>query len=67
MPCHSERHTAQNIKKWTTDALKGIGLTPAQLLKVEGEGGGVRGVEARAIPKRFLNGCLNMFSWAVYV
>ena len=30
--CESKRHTAVNIKEWTDDALKGIGLTAAQLV-----------------------------------
>ena len=33
--CESERHTAENIKKWTTEALIGIGLPPEELLQVE--------------------------------
>ena len=32
--CESKRHTAENIKKWTDEALEGIGLTAAQLLVV---------------------------------
>ena len=31
----SERHTAENIKKWTTEALIGIDLKPEELLQVE--------------------------------
>ena len=27
--CESKRHTAENIKKWTEEALKDIGLTAA--------------------------------------
>ena len=30
--CESERHTAENIEMWTTEALKDIGLTKAELL-----------------------------------
>jgi len=30
--CESERHTHENIKKWTDEALEGIGLTATQLL-----------------------------------
>ena len=30
--CESERHTAPNIKKWTEEALKDMGLTTAQLV-----------------------------------
>ena len=29
--CDSERHTAQNIKRWTVEALEGIGLTAKDL------------------------------------
>ena len=31
--CESERHTAENIKKWTTEALTSIGLNKEGLLK----------------------------------
>ena len=31
----SERHTAENIKMWTKEALKDIGLTTDELLQVE--------------------------------
>ena len=31
--CSSDRHTAENIKKWTTKALHGIGLKSAELLQ----------------------------------
>ena len=31
--CSSDRHTAENIKKWTTEALHGIGLKSAELLQ----------------------------------
>ena len=30
--CESKRHTAENIKIWTEQALKDIGLTAAQLV-----------------------------------
>ena len=30
--CESERHTAENIKKWTTEALESIGITAAGVL-----------------------------------
>ena len=30
--CESERHTAENIKKWTTEALESIGITAAAVL-----------------------------------
>ena len=30
--CESERHTADNIEKWTEDALKAVGLTAPSLL-----------------------------------
>ena len=33
--CEKERHTADNIKKWTTEALLGIGLSPDELLQAE--------------------------------
>ena len=33
--CESERHTADNIKKWTKEALESIGLTEAGLLGEE--------------------------------
>ena len=33
--CEKERHTADNIKKWTTEALLGIGLSPDELLHAE--------------------------------
>ena len=33
--CESERHTAENIKKWTKEALESIGLTTDELLQVE--------------------------------
>ena len=29
----SERHTAENIERWTDDALKSIGLKPSELCK----------------------------------
>ena len=32
--CESKRHTGENIKEWTDDALNSLGLTPAQLLLV---------------------------------
>jgi len=28
----AQRHTAENIKRWTKEALESIGLTPAKLL-----------------------------------
>ena len=31
--CASERHTAVNIKKWTDEALKDMGLVAAKLLE----------------------------------
>ena len=31
--CESERHTAENITKWTNEALKSIGLTEEGLLE----------------------------------
>ena len=31
--CETERHTAENITKWTKDALLGIGLKAGDLLK----------------------------------
>ena len=31
--CESKRHTAENIKVWTKEALKEIGLTAAKLLE----------------------------------
>ena len=31
--CESKRHTADNIKTWTEEALKNIGLTAEDLLK----------------------------------
>ena len=31
--CETERHTAENITKWTKDALLGIGLKASDLLK----------------------------------
>ena len=31
--CESERHTAENIKKWTKEALEGVGLTATKLLE----------------------------------
>ena len=30
--CESERHTAENIKKWTKEALESIGMTKVGLL-----------------------------------
>ena len=30
--CEKERHTAENITKWTNEALEAIGLTPEGLL-----------------------------------
>ena len=30
--CETERHTAENIKKWTKEALESIGVTEAGLL-----------------------------------
>ena len=30
--CETERHTAENIKKWTTEALESIGITAAAVL-----------------------------------
>ena len=30
--CESERHTAENIEKWTEEALESIGLTEKGLL-----------------------------------
>ena len=30
--CEKERHTAENIKKWTEQAIKDIGLTTEGLL-----------------------------------
>ena len=35
--CESERHTAENIKKWTTEALEGIRLKADQLLELQGD------------------------------
>ena len=41
--CESKRHTAENIKKWTEEALKDIGLTAANLVEeVEDEESEVR-------------------------
>ena len=46
--CEKERHTAENIEKWTEEALTAIGLTKEKLLarhalstgaSVRGEGG----------------------------
>ena len=31
--CKKERHTAQNIAKWTDEAFKAIGLTAGKLLE----------------------------------
>ena len=31
--CESKRHTAENIKKWTDEALRDIGLTAANLVE----------------------------------
>ena len=31
--CESKRHTAEHIQMWTDEALKGIGLTAANLLQ----------------------------------
>ena len=31
--CESKRHTAENIKKWTKEALEGVGLTATKLLE----------------------------------
>ena len=31
--CESKRHTAENIKKWTEEALRDIGLTAANLVE----------------------------------
>ena len=31
--CESERHTSENIKMWTDEALKGIGLMATELLQ----------------------------------
>ena len=31
--CETERHTAENITKWTKDALLGIGLKAGDLLE----------------------------------
>ena len=33
--CASERHTAENTKKWTTEALNGIGLNAQELLQAK--------------------------------
>jgi hypothetical protein len=30
--CASERHTAENIRKWTEEALTSIGFTPQALM-----------------------------------
>ena len=30
--CESDRHTAENIQKWTKEALEAIGLTSEKLL-----------------------------------
>ena len=35
--CDSKRHTAENIKVWTEEALKDIGLTAANLVEEEEE------------------------------
>ena len=37
--CESERHTGENIKQWTEEALRDMGLTPAKLLKSQPAGG----------------------------
>ena len=31
--CESKRHTAENIKQWTDEALSSIGLTAVKLLQ----------------------------------
>ena len=33
--CESERHTAENITKWTKEALEGIGLTVGELVQAQ--------------------------------
>ena len=35
MACASKRHTAVNIKKWTDEALKEMGVVAAKLLEEE--------------------------------
>ena len=35
--CEKERHTADNISKWTDDALEAIGLTAEGLLQPDAE------------------------------
>jgi len=32
LPLFAQRHTAENIEKWTEEALTDMGLTPAALL-----------------------------------
>lgn len=46
LSCFSQRHTAENIERWTADALEAIGLKVGSLLRLEDEDNKATGLDS---------------------